>query len=76
MWQSIETAPKGKYENRTVLRDGKPVVFSDFVAPRILLALNGKAYLTAALPDGRWNGMSKKDEPSHWMPIPEIPKSQ
>ena len=74
MWQTIDTAPKGKYEKRTVMRDGKQVAFDEFFAPQVLLALDGKVYLTKALPSGRWNGMSEKDRPSHWMAIPEIPK--
>jgi hypothetical protein len=73
MWKTIDTAPKGKYEKRIVKRDGKEVSFDDFIAPRVLLALDGKAYLTKALPSGRWEGMSDKDRPSHWMDIPEIP---
>jgi hypothetical protein len=73
MWQTIDTAPKGKYEKRTVMRQDKEVAYDEFVAPQLLLALDGKVYLTKALPSGRWNGFSEKDNPSHWMAIPEVP---
>ena len=74
MWQTIETAPKGKFEERVVTReDGKQIKFSDFVAPQVLLVLDGKVYLTKALESGRWNGFSEKDKPSHWMAIPQLP---
>lgn len=74
MWQTIETAPKGKYKQRIMTNEGGKQITRDyFVAPQVLLALNGKAYLTRALPCGRWNGLSEKDTPSHWMEVPTIP---
>ena len=77
MWQTIEPAPKGEYKQRIITReDGKQITRDDFVSPQVLLVLDGKAYLTKALPCGRWNGLSEKDKPSHWMEVPEIPPNK
>lgn len=73
MWKTIETAPKGKYEKRIVMREGKQIEMEEFVSPKVLLALNGEVYLTRALASGRWMGFSEKDKPTHYMVVPYLP---
>lgn len=72
-WQPIETAPKGRVIQHNYAIGGKIVSKESFIREMCLVALNGKVYYTAMLEDGRFNGFSKNDKPTHWMPLPEPP---
>lgn len=72
-WKTIDSAPKGHFKKVDVSINGKKGIKEVFIPEKILLFLDGKIYLTWAIEDGRWNGLSKKDEPTHWMPLPDAP---
>lgn len=69
-WHPIETAPSGRYIKVPIGKENERKIF---VGKKVLLWLNDRIFLTWKLEDGRWNGLSKKDNPTHWMHLPDAP---
>lgn len=72
MWQSIETAPTGKWIQ---VKQGDKMV-KHFVREYCHVLLNGKSYWTCMLESKRWNGFSVNDKPNMWHPAPALPESE
>lgn len=75
-WQPIETAPSGRFFDIKKIVGDKQVVERRFMREMCLVALNGRVYHTCKLENGRWNGFSERDKPTHWMPLPKPPEDK
>jgi len=64
-WNPINTAPPLKYKT---IKSGKGII-KVLVPQKLLVFLNGEYYYTWQLENGRWNGFTKEQTPTHWLEL-------
>ena len=72
----ISQAPQGRWVEKVISVKDEPRVIKNFMTEQCLIASKcGKVFTSYKLRDGRWNGLTKDEQPIAWAKLLEHPNA-